>query len=155
MEKNRSAFLAGAGPHFDNPVRLLDDERVVLDEHECVPAGLDLLEDFPEGFHVAGVQPAGRFVEDNQEAVQVACREARKPEPLDFAAREAVAGTARGEVADAEFVDGLDAVDERVECGFLVREQAFIKKRMQFRFEFRERSFQDVFPGGAVYDRLE
>ena len=50
----------------------------MVDEYERVPAGLHFLEDFPEGFHIALVESAGRFVENNPKVVQVTGAEARK-----------------------------------------------------------------------------
>ena len=142
LEQDLAALFAGARTHFNHPVRLLDKGGIVVDEHERVPAGLNLLEHFPECFHVALVQPAGGFVEHDEQVVQVPGRKARKSEPLDFAARKGRCRSSAGQVADAEFHDGLDAVEERVEGGLLVCVQAVVEKLVQLGPELAERRFQ-------------
>jgi hypothetical protein len=139
LQQYFAALFAGTRPHFNNPVGFLDEGGIVVDEDKRVPAGLNLLEDFPEGFDVALVQTAGGFVEDNQEVIQVPGAEARKPKSLDFATRQGGACTPCRKVSDIQIDNRLNAVYERAECGLLLCRQSIVEQGVQPAFEFRER----------------
>ena len=111
----------------------------MVDEYERISAGLHLLENLPERFDIVLMQSAGGFVEDNQEVVQVAGAKARKAKPLDFAARKRVCRSASGQVADSEFYDCLDTVEQCVENRLLVCVQPAVEQLVQLRFEFGKR----------------
>ena len=63
-----SAFRAGIGTEFDEPVGLLQDLRVVIDEQHGVAVGHEVVHHAVESHDVGGVQSDGGLVEDVEHA---------------------------------------------------------------------------------------
>src|SRR6266567_5137215 len=58
------AGLAAFGSEVNNPVRLLDDVEVVLDDDDGVAEACQAMEHVEQQFHVVEVEPRGRFVQN-------------------------------------------------------------------------------------------
>ena len=104
-----AAELAGAGPEVDDVVRAPDGVLVVLDHHQRVALGLELLQHVEQDLVVAVVQADGRLVEDVAHAAQVGAELRRQPDALRLAARERRRRAVERQVAEADLLQEVEA----------------------------------------------
>ena len=115
-EAEVASGAAGGGADFDDVVGGADDVEVVFDDEDGVALVAQLAEDADEVGGVAGVEADGGFVEDVEEAGEVAVELAGELDALAFAAGEGGDGAGEGEVADADVdevaEEALDLAEE-------------------------------------------
>jgi len=63
---NLAAPDSGAGAEIDDPVGLLDDIGIVLDDHQRVAACEQFLETAHKFFYIVEMESGGRFIENKQ-----------------------------------------------------------------------------------------
>src|SRR5712692_2854983 len=99
-----AAALAAFGAEVDDPVGLLDDVEMVLDDQHGVAEIDEALQDVEKFSHVVEVQAGGGLVEDVERASCLSFRElACQLDALRFAAGERGGGLAEGDVAETDF----------------------------------------------------
>ena len=118
LEKNFSAEFSCARAHFNYFVRFFNQNRIVFNQNKRVSAVSDFFKNFPKLFDIGLVKAARRFVEANAHSIQMSGREGRKTQTSEFTARKGAADTARAEVAEPDFVHGVNAGVKHV-CGAL------------------------------------
>ncbi len=97
LRDDAPAELAGAGAEIDHVVRAADGVLVVLDDHQRVALGFQLLQHIEQDLVVAVMQPDGRLVEDVADAAQVRRRTVERQVAEPHLAQEA---KARAELGD-------------------------------------------------------
>src|SRR5882724_8447293 len=99
-----AATFAAFGAEVDDPVGLLDDVEVVLDDEHGVAKIDQPLEDIEELSNVVEVQAGGGLVENVERAAGLAFRKlTRELDALGFAAGKSGGGLAEGDVAESDF----------------------------------------------------
>src|SRR6267143_1331469 len=99
-----AATLAAFGAEVDDPVSLLDDVEVVLDDEHGVAEIDKALQDVEELSNVIEVQAGGGLVEDVERAAGLALGKlAGELDALGFAAGKSCGGLAERDVAEADF----------------------------------------------------
>src|SRR6516165_4768424 len=102
-----AAALSAFGAKVDDPVGLLDDVEMVLDDEHGVAQIDEALQDVEEFADVVEMQAGGGFVEDVHGAAGLAFRKfAGKFDALGFAAGQRGGGLTELHVAEAHFDDG-------------------------------------------------
>src|SRR5215469_3361253 len=102
-----AAALSAFGAEVDDPVGLLDDVEMVLDDEHGVAQIDEALQDVEEFADVVEMQAGGGFVEDVHGAAGLAFRKfARKFDALGFAAGERGGGLTELNIAETDFDDG-------------------------------------------------
>src|SRR6266567_5442682 len=99
-----TAAFASFGAKINDPVGLLDDVEVVLDDEHRVAEINEALQDVEEFSHVVKVQAGGGLVEDIESAAGLALGKfAGQFDALGFAAGKRGGGLAERDVAEADF----------------------------------------------------
>src|SRR5882724_8815757 len=99
-----AAAFAAFGAEVDDPVGLLDDVEVVLDDEHGVAKIDQPLEDIEELSNVVEVQAGGGLVENVERAAGLAFRKlAGQFDALGLAAGKSGCGLAEGDVAESDF----------------------------------------------------
>ncbi len=106
------ARLPGLRPHLDDPVGRLEHVEVVLDDDEAVAALHEGLQHAEEPRDVVAVEPRRRLVQQEQGSrlAGQGAEVADELQPLGFAAAQRVERLAEREVAEADGVEGGQAV---------------------------------------------
>ena len=112
LSDDLAAFDSGPGAEVDEVGGRADGVFVVLDEDEGIALGLEGLQSAEEGLVVARVEADGRFVEDVEDALEVGAELGREADALGFATGEGGGGTIELEVAEADVVEELEALDD-------------------------------------------
>jgi hypothetical protein len=107
-----AAELAGAGPEVDDVVRAPDGVLVVLDHHQRVALGLELLQHAQQDLVVAVVQADGRLVQDVAHAAQVGAELRGEADALRLAARKRGRRAVQRQVAQADLLQEIEAAVE-------------------------------------------
>ncbi len=98
-----AATLAAFGAEVDDPVSLLDDVEVVLDDEHGVAEIDEALQDVEELSDVIEVQTGGGLVEDVERAAGLALGKlASQLDALGFAAGKSCGGLTEGHVAETD-----------------------------------------------------
>src|SRR5258708_670263 len=99
-----AAAFAAFGAEVNDPVGLLDDVKVVLDDEHGVAEIDEALQDVEEFSHVIEVQAGCGFIENVKLAAGLAFGKlAGQLDALGFAAGKCCGGLAEGDVAKADF----------------------------------------------------
>src|SRR5216683_2024692 len=99
-----AAALAALGAKINDPIGLLDDVEMVLDDKHGIAEIDEALQDVEKFSHVVEVQAGGGLVEDVERASCLSFRElACQLDALRFAAGERGGGLAEGDVAETDF----------------------------------------------------
>ena len=104
-----AAVHARAGAEVHDHVGALHQFVVVLDHQQRVPAVAQALERVDQAIVVTRVQPDARLVEHIEHPGEVGSELRRKPDALRLAARERVGRAIQRQVAEAHFVEKLQA----------------------------------------------
>src|SRR5258708_6796322 len=104
-----AAKLAGTRPEVDHVLRAPDGVLVVLDHHQRVALGLELLEDIEQDAVVAVMQADGRLIEDVAHAAQVGAELRGKADALRLAARERRRRAVERQVAQPDVAEKAEA----------------------------------------------
>ena len=83
-----SALRAGGGAHFDEPVRVLEDLGIVIDQHDRVAVGDQVAHHAAQALDVRGMQADGRLVEHVEHAGGAVAHRAGQLHPLPFTGGE-------------------------------------------------------------------
>src|ERR1700740_146179 len=104
LRDDAAAAFSPFGAEIDDPIGLLDDVEMVLDDEHGV-AEIDEALEYVEKFsHVVEVQAGGGLVKDVERAASLALGEfAGQLDALGFAAGKRGGGLAEGDVAEADF----------------------------------------------------
>lgn len=105
-------MLAAARAQVEDPVGVADEVEVVLDDDEGGAAVEERLEDVEQGADVEGVEADRGLVEDEEGIGLGAAHFLGELQALGFAAGEVGGGFPKGEVAQAEVAEGLEALAE-------------------------------------------
>src|SRR2546425_7128259 len=99
-----AAAFAAFGAEVNDPIGLLDDVEVVLDDEHGVAEIDEALQDVEELSNVIEVQAGGGLVENVERAAGLAFRKlSGELDALGFAAGKSGCGLAKGDVAEADF----------------------------------------------------
>ena len=71
FEHDRAAFAAAFGTHVNDPIGVLDDVQIVLDDNDRVARVHEAVDDLHEVTDIGHVQARGRFVHDVDTALFV------------------------------------------------------------------------------------
>ena len=109
-----AALLAALGAEIDDVVGGLHDVEVVLDDHDRVPLGHQLVQDVEQPLDVGEVEAGGRLVEDVERAAGRAPGElGRELHPLRLAARQGRRRLPEPDVVEPDVVEGLELLAHR------------------------------------------
>src|SRR5437899_9037622 len=104
LRDDAAAAFAALGAKVDDPVGLLDDVEMVLDDEHGVAEINEALQHVEELANVIEVQAGGGFVENVERAAGLAFGKfAGQLDALGFTAGERGGGLAEGDVAEADF----------------------------------------------------
>src|SRR6266849_2236138 len=107
LRDDAPAAFAAFGAEVDDPVGLLDDVEMVLDDEHGVAEIDEALQDVEEFSDIVEVQAGGGLVEDVEGAAGLALGKlAGELDALGFAAGKSCGGLAEGNVAEADFDEG-------------------------------------------------
>ena len=99
-----AAAFASFGTKVDDPVGLLDDVEMMLDDEHGIPEVDEALENVKKFSHIVEMQTSGGLVEDIKRAAGLALGElAGELDALGFAAGKSSSGLPERDVAEADF----------------------------------------------------
>src|SRR5579862_5976330 len=136
LRNDAAAFLAALGAEVDNPVRLFDHVKIVLDDEHGISQRDETIQHVHQFFHVVEVQAGGWLVENVKRAAGLAARKlAGELGALRFAAGKRGGGLAELDVAEADVHERLKLLLNRGNIfqhlqGFLDRQVEEIGNRI-------------------------
>src|SRR5713226_8406086 len=106
LSDDAAAAFAAFGAEVDDPVGLLDDVEVVLDDEYGIAEIDEALQDVEKFSNVVEVQAGSGLVKDVERAAGLALGKlAGELDALGFAAGKSGGGLAEGDVAEADFYE--------------------------------------------------
>ena len=109
--EHMAALLASVRPDVDDPVSAPHHVQVVLDDKQRVAGRFQARQRGDQRFAIGGVQAGGRFVQHVNHAEQVGTDLRGQAQPLQFARRQGWRAAVQRQVAQAQRLQRLDALD--------------------------------------------
>ena len=114
LRNHRSAGCAGVGPHFDHPVRVRQDLRVMVHKDHCIAVRRQVVHDAGQSLEIVGMQADRRLVQHIEDARRPVSHRSRQLYALPLTGGERGSCPVQGQVTQSEVHQAHRGVQERL-----------------------------------------
>ena len=114
LRDHRSAGRAGVGSHFDHPVRMRQDLRVVVHEDHRIAVRRQVVHDAGQSLEIVGMQADRRLIQHIEDARRPVSHRSRQLYALPLAGGERGSCPVQSQVAQSEVHQAHRGVKERL-----------------------------------------
>ena len=102
LRDHPAAVGSGSRPHFDDPVRLRENLRIVIHQHHRISVGNQILHHASQPHNIGGMQTDGRLIQHIQDARSAVPDRSCQLHPLPLSGGQGGGSTVQRQIAESQ-----------------------------------------------------